>query len=484
MFEKTLHDLRLDLDQKQISSVELTQYYLDRIEKMDARFNAFISVHPEFALSQAKKADALIAKGEQGPLTGLVMAHKDIFCTKDQVTSCGSKMLSNFVSPYNATMVENLNQAGMISVGKLNMDEFAMGSSNESSFYGPCKNPWDLDYVSGGSSGGSASAVAARLVPASTGSDTGGSIRQPAAFCGITGLKPTYGAVSRYGMVAFASSLDQAGPMALTAKDCAMMLEGMAGFDPLDSTSAVQAPKQYTQDLETSIQGMTIGLPKQYFNDALEPNLAKLLEEAIEVYRQLGATIKEIDLPNARSACSVYYIIASAECSSNLSRFDGVRYGHRSEQAENLEQLYKLSRAEGFGVEVKRRIMMGTYALSAGYYDAYYLKAQKVRRLIADDFNKAFEDVDVILSPTTPHPAFKIGEKINDPISMYLSDSYTIPCNMAGLPGLNLPCGFIDGMPTGFQLIAPHFQEAKLCQFGHQYQTQTPWHQQVPPTLA
>ncbi len=484
MHTQTLAQLAENLNKKTFSSVELTQYLLKRIDTLDSNLNSFITVCSEQALEQAKQADALRAKGQANTLTGLPLAHKDIFCTQGIKTSCGSKMLDNFIAPYNATMVQQLNQAGMVVLGKTNMDEFAMGSSNESSFYGSVKNPWNTATVPGGSSGGSASAVAARLVPFATGTDTGGSIRQPAALCGITGLKPTYGRVSRYGMIAFASSLDQAGPMTQTAEDAAIALNIMAGFDPKDSTSVDQSVPDYTKNLNQSLAGKTIGLPKEYFAKGLNPEIEQCVQEAIKVYEKMGVKFKEISLPSSPLSVAVYYVVASAECSSNLSRYDGVRFGHRCDNPKNLDDLYKRTRAEGFGNEVKRRIMIGTYALSSGYYDAYYLKAQKIRRLIANEFAKAFENVDLILGPTTPTTAFKIGEKINDPVDMYLSDIYTIATNLAGLPGISIPCGFAQQMPVGLQLMGKHFDESTLLNFAHQYQQQTQWHQQVPEMCA
>lgn len=480
MWKHTLSELAQGLSDKKFSSVEVTQCYLDRINRLNPTINAFITVTDEEALNLAKLADARRARGEVNPLLGLPIAQKDIFCTQGIKTSCGSKMLDNFISPYDATVVSLLKDKGMVLLGKTNMDEFAMGSSNESSFYGAVKNPWDLTCVPGGSSGGSAAAIAARLAPAATGTDTGGSIRQPAAFCGITGLKPTYGRVSRYGMIAFASSLDQGGPMTQTAEDAALLLEGMAGFDHRDSTSVNQSVPNYHQLLNESLKGKTIGLPKEYFDKGLSPEIQKLTQDAIETFQSLGATVKSISLPNSPLAVAAYYVVAPAECSSNLSRFDGVRYGYRCDNPKNLEDLYKRSRAEGFGAEVKRRIMIGTYMLSAGYYDAYYLKAQKVRHLIAEDFKKAFEEVDIILGPTTPSTAFKIGEKSDDPVSMYLSDVYTIAVNLAGLPGISLPAGFLNGYPIGVQLIGPHFSEARLLSAGHQYQQATDWHKKQP----
>ncbi len=478
--EYTLKQLSELLSTKKVSSVELTQAALDRIKKFDKKLNSFITVTESQALAQAQQADALRAAGKATALTGIPMAHKDIFCTQDVLTTCGSKMLGNFTAPYSATVVERLAQAGMVMVGKTNMDEFAMGSSNETSTYGPVFNPHDLSCVAGGSSGGSAAAVAARLVPFTTGTDTGGSIRQPAALCGITGLKPTYGRISRFGMIAFASSLDQAGPMTQTAEDAAMVLNHMAGFDPKDSTSLDHPVPDYTATLNDSIEGLRIGLPAEYFEAGLDPAIHAALDAAMVVLKKRGAVFVPIRLPHSPLSVPVYYIIASAECSSNLSRYDGVRYGYRAENPKSLTDLYTRTRAEAFGAEVKRRILVGTYALSAGYYDAYYLKAQKVRQKIAMDFQAAFKDVDVILGPTTPSPAFKLGEKLSDPIQMYLSDIYTIATNLAGLPGLAIPCGQIGALPVGLQLIGPHFSEAKLLNVAHLYQQDTTWHQQVP----
>ena len=480
MHNKTISELAQDLRDKVFSSVELTQHYLDRIQQFDGDLNSFITVTPELALAQARAADEQLAAGSATALTGIPLAQKDIFCTDGVRTSCGSKMLDNFIAPYNATVIEKFNSVGSVMLGKTNMDEFAMGSSNETSFYGAVKNPWDLNAVPGGSSGGSAACVAARMAPASTGTDTGGSIRQPAALCGITGLKPTYGRISRYGMIAFASSLDQAGPMARDAKDAAIMLNTMAGFDARDSTCLDKPVPDYTADLDNSLQGLKIGLPKEYFGEGLDSSVATAIEAAIKEYEKLGATVKEISLPNTGLAVPTYYVIAPAECSSNLSRMDGVRFGYRCENPVDLEDLYKRSRGEGFGEEVKRRIMVGTYALSAGYYDAYYLKAQQIRQLISDDFKKAFEEVDVIMGPTTPEPAFNFGEKSEDPVSMYLSDIYTIAANLAGLPGISVPAGVVNGRPAGLQIIGNYFDEARLLNVAHQYQQVTDWHQQGP----
>ena len=480
MHRLTLAEIARALSAKQFSAVELTRELLARIERLDPQLNSFISVTEDLALSQAAAADARRAAGENGALLGAPIGHKDLFCTKDVLTSCGSKILTGFKAPYDATVVEKLAAAGSVTLGKLNMDEFAMGSANESSHYGPVKNPWNLERVPGGSSGGSAAAVAAGLLPAATGTDTGGSIRQPAALTNLTGIKPTYGRVSRWGMIAYASSLDQGGPLARTAEDCALMLQAMAGFDPKDSTSVDQPVDDYLAALSQPLSGLRIGLPKEYFGSGLDSRIADTVMAAVEELKKLGATIKEISLPNMQHAIPAYYVIAPAEASSNLSRFDGVRFGYRCENPVNLEDLYKRSRGEGFGAEVKRRIMVGTYALSAGYYDAYYLKAQKVRRLIKNDFVAAFNEVDVILGPTTPNLAWKLGEKNHDPIAAYLEDIYTITANLAGIPGLSMPAGFVDGLPVGVQLLAPYFQEGRLLNVAHQYQQITDWHTRAP----
>jgi aspartyl-tRNA(Asn)/glutamyl-tRNA(Gln) amidotransferase subunit A len=480
MHNKTIAELSQGLRDKAFSSVELTEHFLARIRQNDARLNAFVTVTAERALEQARAADARIAAGQAAPLTGIPIAQKDIFCTQGVRTSCGSKMLDNFVAPYNATVVERFERAGAVMPGKLNMDEFAMGSSNETSHYGPVKNPWDLQTVPGGSSGGSAAAVAARLVPGATGTDTGGSIRQPAAFCGIAGIKPTYGRVSRWGMIAFASSLDQGGPMARTAEDCAMMLQVMAGFDEKDSTSVQLAVPDYRARLNDSLEGLRIGLPKEFFGEGLDSDIARLIDDAIREYRKLGAETKEVTLPNMSLSAPAYYVVAPAECSSNLARFDGVRYGYRCENPADLKDLYMRSRGEGFGAEVKRRILIGTYVLSAGYYDAYYLKAQKIRRLISEDFKRAFQEADVIIGPTSPSVAFRFGEKSADPIAMYLSDIYTIAVNLAGLPGMSIPVGFSRGLPVGMQIVGDYFSEDRLLNVAHRYQQVTDWHQQAP----
>lgn len=480
MLNKTLTELAAGLEAKDFSSSELTQAYIARIKKKDPEINSFISLTEDEALAQAKVADAKIAAGEKSIFTGLPIAHKDIFCTKGIRTSCGSKMLDNFISPYDATLVKRFNQAGAVVLGKTNMDEFAMGSSNETSFYGAVHNPWDKSLVPGGSSGGSAAAVAALLTPAATGTDTGGSIRQPASLCGITGLKPTYSRVSRFGMIAFASSLDQAGPMTRNAEDAALMLNIMAGFDHHDSTSINQSVPDYCATLNQPLEGLKIGLPKEFFINDMNNDVANAVQQAIKIFEKLGAKIKEVSLPNTELSIPAYYIIAPAEASSNLSRFDGVRYGYRCGQPVDLEDLYKRSRGEGFGAEVKRRIMIGTYALSAGYYDAYYRKAQQIRRLIHDDFTRLLSDVDVIMGPTTPHPAFKIGEKVSDPIAMYMEDIFTISVNLAGLPAISIPCGFANNLPAGLQIIGNHFAEQRLLNIAHQFQQITDWHKQRP----
>jgi len=465
---------------RDISSRELTELYLGRIDRLDSQLNSFISVTPDLALAAADAADERLARGEEAPLLGLPVAQKDIFCTLGVRTSCGSKMLDNFIAPYTATVVERMNAAGAVTLGKTNMDEFAMGSSNETSHYGPVRNPWDPERVPGGSSGGSAAAVAARLAPAATGTDTGGSIRQPAAFCGITGIKPTYGRVSRYGMIAFASSLDQAGPMAASAEDCALMLNAMAGFDTRDSTSVERPAEDFTAGLGTDLKGLRIGLPREFFGEGLDPGVRAATEAALAVLRERGAELIEISLPNSGLSVPAYYVVAPAECSSNLARYDGVRFGHRCDEPRDLMDLYTRSRAEGFGAEVKRRIMIGTYVLSAGYYDAYYLKAQKVRRLIADDFRRAFGQVDVIAGPTSPEIPFRLGEKSADPVQMYLSDIYTIAVNLAGLPGLSMPAGTVGNLPVGVQLIGNYFDEARLLGVAHQFQQETDWHARMP----
>jgi aspartyl-tRNA(Asn)/glutamyl-tRNA(Gln) amidotransferase subunit A len=483
MHTQTVAQLSRALQNREISSTELTRAFLQRIARLDGQLNSFITVDEDSALAAAAQADQRLAAGDAPALAGIPIAHKDIFCTRGTRTSCGSRMLDNFVPPYDATLISHFHRDGAVILGKTNMDEFAMGSSNENSYYGPARNPWNTDLVPGGSSGGSAAAVAALLAPAATGTDTGGSIRQPAAFCGITGLKPTYGRVSRLGMVAFASSLDQAGPMAHTAEDCALLLNTMAGFDPLDSTSSEEPVSDYTADLDNSLAGLRIGLPREYFGDGLDAATGRAIDDALKVLEGLGATLVEVSLPHSEMTIPTYYVVAPAEASTNLSRFDGVRYGHRCEDPQDLHDLYTRSREEGFGDEVKRRILVGTYALSAGYYDAYYKKAQQVRRLIKQDFMDCFEQVDVIAGPTTPGPAFALGAKSDDPVAMYLEDVYTLAVNLAGLPGLSMPAGLVDGAPVGLQLIGRHFDESRLLNVAHQYQQRTDWHQQHP-TLA
>ena len=477
----SLRSLAERLASGQASSVELCQDYLARIRTHNPQINAFITIDEERTLAEARAADQRRAVGETGPLLGVPVAHKDIFCAEGWPSTCGSRMLANFVSPYDAHVISQFKAAGMPSLGKTNMDEFAMGSSNETSFFGPVQNPWASQAVPGGSSGGSAAAVAARLCPAATGTDTGGSIRQPAAMTGITGLKPTYGVVSRYGMIAFASSLDQAGPMAPSAEDCALLMNVMAGFDGRDSTSLERAREDYSLDLDKPLAGLKIGLPREFFAEGMAPDVAKAVEEALAQYRKLGATTVEITLPNSRLSVPVYYVLAPAEASSNLSRYDGVRYGYRAEGYTDLTDMYERTRAEGFGAEVKRRIMIGTYVLSHGYYDAYYIQAQRIRRLIAQDFADAFKQCDVIMGPTAPTTAFDRGAKTEDPVQMYLSDIYTIAVNLAGLPGMSVPCGFgADGRPVGLQIIGDYFAEARMLNVAHQYQLATDWHQRLP----
>ena len=480
MHHFSVSELSRGLAKGEYSSLEITQHYLKRIRQLDNKINSFITVCEEHALEAAKAADLLRHQKQAGPLTGIPIAQKDIFCTQGIKTSCGSKMLDNFIAPYDATLIHHCNQAGMVMLGKTNMDEFAMGSSNETSYYGPVRNPYHLEMIPGGSSGGSSAAVAARLAPIATGTDTGGSIRQPAALCNLTGIKPTYGRISRYGMIAFASSLDQGGLLALSAEDAAMVLGAISGFDHKDSTSADLPVPDYTATLNHSLEGMTIGLPKEYFDVNLNPAMAKMIEDVISTLKAQGVRFKEISLPSSPLSVSVYYVVAPAECSSNLSRYDGVRFGYRCENPVDLEDLYMRSRSEGFGAEVKRRIMIGTYVLSAGFYDAYYVKAQRVRRLIQNEFIEAFKDVDFILSPTTPNTAFGLGSKTSDPIEMYLSDIYTISANLAGLPALSMPAGFINGLPVGVQLMGPHFSEARLLNVAHRYQQVTDWHQRLP----
>ena len=480
MHTKTLAQLSAGLKAGEYSSVELTQHFLSRIEQFDSTLNSFITVTPEQALEQAKTADARRAAADASDLTGIPIAHKDIFCTQGVRTSCASKMLDNFISPYDATVVTKLAEAGVVCLGKTNMDEFAMGSSNETSYYGPVRNPWNTDCVPGGSSGGSAAAMSASLAAAVTGTDTGGSIRQPAALTGITGLKPTYGRVSRYGMIAFASSLDQAGPMTKTAEDAAMMLQAMAGFDVKDSTSADRPVDDYVSGLNNSIAGLKVGVVKEFMTGDLDSGIAASTQAVLDELKRQGAEIVEVSLPNAHLSVPAYYVVAPAECSSNLSRFDGVRFGHRCNNPKDLTDLYERSRSEGFGSEVKRRIMIGAYALSAGFYDAYYIKAQKIRQLIANDFAEAFKQCDVIVSPTAPDTAFKLGEKTDDPVSMYLQDIYTIAVNLAGLPGMSIPAQHANGMPVGFQLVGNLFDEARLLNVAHQIQQATDWHLATP----
>ncbi len=480
MYQKSIVQLSADLHSREYSSVELTHCFLDRIRSLDGPLNSFITLTDEVALQQAEQADELLRQGTAGPLTGIPLAQKDIFCTKGTRTTCASKMLDNFIAPYDATVVEKLNQAGTVMLGKTNMDEFAMGSSNETSFYGAVSNPWNTSTVPGGSSGGSASAVAARLTPAATGTDTGGSIRQPASLCGITGIKPTYGRVSRYGMIAFASSLDQGGVMTQTAEDAALLMNVIAGFDPKDSTSVDCPVEDYSADLNRPLEGLKIGLPREYFDKGLDPEVDEIIQAALKVYESMGASLHEISLANTHLSIPAYYVVAPAECSSNLSRFDGVRFGYRCENPVDLYDLYSRSRGEAFGEEVKRRIMIGAYALSTGYYDAYYLKAQKIRRIISNDFSQAFEQVDVIMGPASPTTAFQKNAKSDDPIAMYLSDIYTISVNLAGLPGMSIPAGFVDGMPVGLQIIGQAFAEAKLLNVAHQFQQLTDFHAQIP----
>ncbi|MFT4729378.1 MAG: aspartyl-tRNA(Asn)/glutamyl-tRNA(Gln) amidotransferase subunit A [Granulosicoccus sp.] len=484
MHDMTLAQQAALLASGELQSVELVEHYLTRIERLNADLNAYILVDATRARVAAKNADEQRANGQAGPLNGIPIAHKDIFCTKDVRTTCGSHMLENFIAPYNATVVDKLDAAGVVTLGKANMDEFAMGSSNENSFFGSVANPWQHDRVPGGSSGGSAAIVAAKLASAATGTDTGGSIRQPAAFCGITGIKPTYGRVSRYGMIAFASSLDQGGPLAQNAEDCALLLQTMSGHDPRDSTSSQLAVPDFSANLNDDIKGLRIGVPEQYFAEGLDAGVADAVTEALAELERAGAILKSVSLPNQGLCVPAYYVIAPAEASSNLSRFDGVRFGHRAENPQDLEDLYTRSRGEGFGAEVKRRILIGTYALSAGYYDAYYRKAQQVRQMVSNDFTEAFKKVDVIAGPTTPTTAFIKGEKTNDPISMYLNDLFTVSANLSGLPGLSAPCGFSDGLPVGLQLVGPANEEARLLNIAHRYQSLTDWHRQSPATIA
>ena len=476
----TLKELSEGLKQKKFSSEELTKFFLNRLDLHNSSINAFITIDKDKSLAMAKRADEIIKEGNQDYLTGIPIAQKDIFCAEGWKTTCGSKMLDNFIAPYDSTVISKFNAAGAVNLGKTNMDEFAMGSSNETSYYGNVKNPWDIKTVPGGSSGGSAAAVAGMLAPAATATDTGGSIRQPASLCGLTGLKPTYGLVSRYGMIAFASSLDQAGPMCHTAEDCAAMMNVMSGHDPKDSTSIEREKENYLTGINNSIKGLKIGVPKEFFSEGLDSEVEKIIEQGISEYKKLGAEIVEISLPNNHLSIPVYYVIAPAEASSNLSRYDGVRYGYRTKEYDDLMDMYCKTREEGFGDEVKRRIMIGTYVLSAGYYDAYYLKAQKIRRLISEDFKKAFEKCDVILGPSAPSVAFPIGDKKEDPLKMYMQDVYTISTNLAGLPGLSMPGGLMNNLPVGIQLIGNYFSEAKLLNIAHIFQTNTNWHNLTP----
>ena len=481
MLNLSLRQLSDALASQRFSSVELTQFFLDRAAALNPTLNAFITLNAAASLDQARQADERLAAGQGGALTGIPVAHKDIFCTKGWLTTCGSKMLHNFVSPYDAHVIEQFNQAGAVIVGKTNMDEFAMGSSNETSYFGPVKNPWDIKAVPGGSSGGSAAAVASRMAPVATGTDTGGSIRQPAALCGVTGLKPSYGVCSRFGMIAFASSLDQAGPIARSAEDCAILLNTMVSFDARDATSLERVQEDYTRDLQQPLAGLRIGLPKEYFSAGLNPEVGKAVALALAEYRKLGAITVDISLPKTELSVPVYYVLAPAEASSNLARFDGVRYGYRAPEYAGLTDMYEKTRAQGFGTEVKRRIMIGTYVLSHGYYDAYYLQAQKIRRIIANDFTEAFKQCDVIMGPTSPSVAFDFGAKSGDPVEMYLNDIYTIAVNLAGLPGMSIPCGFSgNGRPVGLQIVGNYFAEAKMLNVAHQYQLATDWHQRIP----
>jgi aspartyl-tRNA(Asn)/glutamyl-tRNA(Gln) amidotransferase subunit A len=480
MLNLSLKEISQALEKKKFTSVELTQFFLNRVKKHNPSLNAFITVDEGKSLAMAEKSDQLIQSGKKSILTGIPIAQKDIFCADGWKTTCGSKMLENFISPYDSTVIHKFNNAGAVNLGKTNMDEFAMGSSNETSYFGPVKNPWNLNCVPGGSSGGSAVAVAARLAPAATGTDTGGSIRQPASLCGFTGLKPTYGLVSRYGMIAFASSLDQAGPMAISAEDCALMLDVMTGHDEKDSTSLNRKKENYSNSLNKKIDGLRIGIPKEFFEDGLDSDAQKLIEEALKQYEKFGAKIVDISLPNNHLAIPAYYVIAPAEASSNLSRYDGVRYGYRTKEYDDLMDMYFKTRQEGFGDEVKRRILIGTYVLSAGYFDAYYLKAQKIRRLISNDFKVAYEKCDVIMGPSAPSVAFKSGEKQEDPLAMYLQDIFTISTNLAGLPAMSIPAGFVNELPVGLQLIGNHFGESKILNAAHIFQKNTDWHLHTP----
>ncbi len=484
MLNATLRELSQLLAAGKSSSVELTTAFLKQIQHLNGSLNAFITVDEGRSLEQARAADDLIAAGRSHALTGIPVAWKDIFCTRGWPTTCGSRILANFVAPYDSHAAELFGRAGLVNLGKTNMDEFAMGSSNETSWFGPVRNPWDRERVPGGSSGGSACAVAARMAPAATGTDTGGSIRQPAALCGISGLKPSYGVVSRFGMIAFASSLDQGGPMAKSAEDLALLLNVMAGFDPRDSTSVERRPEDYTRELDQPIAGLRVGLPREFFGEGMDSGVAKAVEAAIAEVKKLGGEIVDVSLPNTKLSVPAYYVLAPAEASSNLARYDGVRYGYRAPEYEDLFQMYSKSRAQGFGAEVKRRVLIGTYVLSHGYYDAYYLQAQKLRRLIACDFAQAFRQCDVILGPTSPTVAFRMGERTADPVQMYLCDIYTIAVNLAGLPGMSIPCGFGDGeLPVGLQIIGNYFEEARMLRVAHQYQLATDWHRRVPPGI-
>jgi len=482
MHNASIKSLAAGLAARAFSSVELTRHFLNRINQLNTKYNCFITCDPEASLKQAETADRMLTAGKGQPLTGIPIAQKDIFCAKGWLTTCGSKMLANFTAPYDAHVVERLNAAGAVNLGKTNMDEFAMGSSSETSHYGPVRNPWDANKVPGGSSGGSAAAVAARLAPGAIGTDTGGSIRQPAALSGICGLKPTYGVVSRYGMIAFASSLDQGGPLARSADDLALLLNVMAGFDPRDSTSLDREREDYTRELGKLVEGLKIGLPEEFFAKGASPDVVKAVEAAVTEFRKLGCETVEVSLPNMKLSVPVYYVLAPAEASSNLARYDGVRYGYRAPEYADLLELYQKTRAQGFGQEVKRRILIGTYVLSHGYYDAYYIQAQRVRRLIARDFAEVFKRCDVIMGPTSPTTAFRIGEKMGDPVQMYLNDIYTIPANLAGLPGLSIPCGHDGkGLPVGLQIVGNYFAEAKMLGIAHRYQQATDWHLRIPP---
>jgi aspartyl-tRNA(Asn)/glutamyl-tRNA(Gln) amidotransferase subunit A len=481
MHNATLRSLSSSLAARAFSSVELTRHFVNRINRLNPKYNCFITLDPERSLEQAEAADRMRSAGRGQPLTGIPIAQKDIFCAKGWLTTCGSKILSNFTSPYDAHVVERLNAAGAVNLGKTNMDEFAMGSSSETSHYGPVRNPWDVDMVPGGSSGGSAAAVAARLAPGAIGTDTGGSIRQPAALSGVCGLKPTYGVVSRYGMIAFASSLDQGGPFGRSAEDLALLLNVMAGFDPRDSTSLDREREDYAREIGRPVKGLKIGLPEEFFAKGAAPEVVKAVEAAVAEFRKLGAETVEVSLPNMKLSVPVYYVLAPAEASSNLARYDGVRFGYRAPEYADLLDMYRKSRAQGFGQEVKRRILIGTYVLSHGYYDAYYIQAQRVRRLIARDFAEVFKRCDVIMGPTSPTTAFRIGEKMGDPVQMYLNDIYTIPANLAGLPGLSIPCGIdAKGLPVGLQIVGNYFAEAKMLGIAHRFQQATDWHMRMP----